>query len=39
MSMIFCVTNRGDRHELDVARIEQTALDEMATISYVRRCE
>lgn len=27
------------RHELDVARIEQTALDEMATISYVRRCE
>jgi len=27
------------RHDLGVARIEQTALDEMATISYVRRCE
>jgi flagellar export protein FliJ len=27
------------RHDLGVARIEQTALDEMATIRFVRRCE
>lgn len=27
------------RYDLDVARVEQTALDEMATLGYVRRCE